>query len=387
MRPRPRAETVVYAFLDFGEGGAQRLSLTTWRLLDRQRYQPHLLCVRRRGSLVSEAEALRVPATVLGRLRRPYDLASVVPLARLFRMQRPAIVQVPLYSRVSPYVRLAARLAGVPVVVAHEHCRGRPPSRARALADRLLVKGTRFLAVSEAMRHELVTRGVPASQITVVANGIDTEFFVPTDRATARRQLGLEEHRPAILVPARLEPRKGHADLLTAVAMLRLSCPDLLVLCAGDGPARPALGALAKALGVEEAVRWLGHRTDMADLYAAADIVCLPSRVEGLPLAILEAMACGRAVVATTAGGAAEAIEDGMSGRIVPVAQPQELARALADLLASPAERSRLAAAARDRAVARFSADLMVRRLTACYDRWLAEARSRPRTAPLPIEL
>ncbi len=386
MTSRCDAATVVYAFLDFGDGGAQRLSLTTWRLLDRERYRPHLLCVRDRGRLADEAKALGVPVAALGRLRRPYDLGAVAVIAGWLRRRRPAIVQVPLYSRCSPYVRLAARWASVPLVIAHEHCRGRPPSAVRALADRCLLPGTHFLAVSEAMRRELISRGVPGWRIAVIENGVDTDGFAPADRVGARRRLGLDEAATIILVPARLEPRKGHTDFLAALASLAPSVPNMLALCAGGGPAQSALQALGNALGLEGVVRWLGHRADMADLYAAADLVCLPSRVEGLPLVILEAMACGRVVVATDAGGVAEAIEDGVTGRVVAVSQPAALAQTLGDLLAHPAVRSRMETAARERAVACFDARRMVRRLTACYDGWLLEARCGRPAARATIE-
>lgn len=367
--------TVVYAFLDFNDGGAQRLTLGTWRHLDPERYRPLLLCVRREGSLVSAAVAAGVPVHVLGRLERPFDLRALSAISRWLRSVGADIVHVPLYSRASPYVRIAAQLAGVELVVAHEHCRASPPARRRWLVDRLLVGGTRFVAVSEAQRTELVCQGVSPDLVAVIGNGVDTERFAPGDRVAARTGLGLPADRPIVLVPARLVRRKGHIDLLAAMPALLAQVPDVLVLCAGGGPLAPLLPALACAAGMADHVTFLGHRDDLPDLLAAADVVCLPSRAEGMPLAILEAMAAGRAVVATDVGGVAEAVLAGETGRIVPLRDPTALATALADMLRDDARRAAMAQRARAVAIERFRERDMTRRLESAYEHWLAVFR------------
>jgi glycosyltransferase involved in cell wall biosynthesis len=365
---------VAFAFLDFNGGGAQRLAVETWRALDPDRYRPTLICVRGRGRLVPEAEALGVPVTRLGRLERPWDLAAVPELARALRRLGADIVHVPLYSRASPYVRLAARLAGTPLTVAHEHCRDRPPGRLRRLVDRRLADGrTRFVAVSRSDEATLRSAGIPAERIAVLPNGVDTARFRPADRLAARAATGLPADRPLVLVAARLEPRKGQVDLLAALPALRRRVPDLVVAFAGDGPQARALPALAAAAGLGDATRFLGHRSDMPDLVAAADVVALPSRHEGLPLAVLEAMAGARAVVATDVGGTAEAVLDGLTGRLVPPRAPAALAAALGDLLGDPAGRSAMAERARERALEHFDIRATTRRLMALYDGWLAE--------------
>jgi glycosyltransferase involved in cell wall biosynthesis len=174
-------------------------------------------------------------------------------------------------------------------------------------------------------------------------------------------------------VSARLVPRKGHADLLAAMPALVRRVPDVLVLAAGGGPLGHVLPALAEASGLAGHVRFLGHRADVPDLLAASDVVVLPSRVEGLPLAVLEALAAGRPVVATRVGGVAEAVDDGVTGRLVPPRAPAELAAAVGELLTDDGRRAAMALAARTVAEARFGADGATRRLEAAYDRWLEE--------------
>ncbi len=368
-----RPLTVVYAFLDFSDGGAQRLALATWHNLDSRRFQPRLLCVRSSGSLSHAAREMGVSVHVLGRLEEPYDVGAVIRIAQWLRAIEATIVHVPLYSRVSPYVRLAARVARTPLVVAHEHCRARSPSLKRQLVDRLLARGTRFIAVSEAQRAQLLQAGTRSSVVAVVRNGVDIDRFVPRDVAGARAELGLDADSPIILVPARLVARKGHPDLIAALPHVAQSIGDVEVLCAGSGPLREVLSALASSAGMSAHVRFLGHREDMPVLMSAADVICLPSLIEGMPLAVLEAMACARPVVATSVDGVPEVIDDGITGRLVPPRDPRRLARALTEFLADQTKRRLAGEAARRVAVERHSDEAMTRQLEAVYESWLAE--------------
>lgn len=368
---------MVFGFLDLGEGGAQRLTLATCKALRSGRYRPVLLCARGDGSLVEPARALGLPVRTLGRLRRPFDLATVALLAEELRELRADILHVALYSRVSPYFRLAAQLAGVPLIVAHDwSLPGRLPPLRRS-ADLLLRRRTRFIAASRAQERDLLHAGVRPEAIAVVHAGIEVERFSAGARQATRAALGLEEGRPVALVPARLVAAKGHDDLISALPSVLARQPRLMVLCAGAGP---LLGALAERLrreGLQGNVRLLGHSEAMPDLLAAADFVVLPSRVEGLPSALLEAFAARRAVVATDAGGVREALTDGAEGRLVPVGDGTALAGAVADLAANPALREAMAGRGRARVERDFRLDSATRRLEAVYERWLATAERR----------
>lgn len=371
--------TVAFAFLDLGDGGAQRLTLVAARHLDPARYRPVVLCVRGGGSLVASAVRSGLPVHALGRLRRPLDLAAVPILARWLVAAQVDVVHVPLYSRATPYVRLAGHLARRPLVVGHEWCRPVPPRAARRLADRALSHTGRFVAASYAQARELMAAGVEPQRIAVVYLGIEVDRFAPAPPGPARAALGLPTDRPIALVPARLHPMKGHVDLLAAVSILRRRVPNVLVLCAGDGPLRDALPALARSAGLDGNVRFLGQRADVAALYAACDVVALASHIEGLPSVAMEAFAAGRPVVATAVGGVSEVVSDGETGWLVTPRRPDERASALADALASALTRPDVAAAraARGRrsVLQRFQADEGALRLQAVYDRWLATGR------------
>ncbi len=364
--------TVVFAFLDMDDGGAQRLALRSARGLDPSAFRPRILCVRRRGGLVDAAEAAGIATTVLGRLERPFDAGAVVSIARWLRAAGAGVVHVSLYSRAAPYVRLAARLARVPLVVAHEHCRAAPPPRLRRWVDRALAPGTGFVAVSRADRDALVASGTPPAAVHVVYPGIDLAAFAPGDRAAARAALGWPADRPIVLVPARLHPMKRHVDLIAALPALAARVPDVWVVCAGGGPLARVLPALAAAAGVGAQVSFVGPRADMPMLMAAADVVALCSGVEGVPAALAEGQAAGRCVVATAVGGVPEVVADGVTGRLVPPRSPAALARVLADVLADPAARDAMARRARAAARARFDGAAATRALERVYRTELA---------------
>lgn len=362
---------VIYGFLDFADGGAQRLTLAAARRLDRARFVPAIVCARGGGGLVAPGRAAGLEVAELGRLARRFETGAVAALAAALTARSAAILHVPLYSRSSPYFRAAARRAGTPVVVAHEWSRPAPPGWARRLADRLLRPGTRFLATSEAQRGELIAAGVAAARIEVLRSGIDPAPFGGVERRRARVELGLALERPTLLVPARLHAAKGHADLIAALPALAARVPGVLVLCAGTGPLAADLALLAASAGVADGCRFLGQRDDIPLLMAAADLVVLPSRSEGIPSVLLEAMAARRAVVATAVGGVGEAVRDGVEGRLVAAGDGAALVEALVDLLADPARAREMGERGRARVVAEFHVDASARRLEELYSRWL----------------
>lgn len=368
---------MVYGFLDLGEGGAQRLTLATCAALRRERFRPVVLCARGDGPLVEPARALGVEVRTLGRLRRPFDFAAIALLADELRALETDILHVPLYSRVSPYFRLAAHLAAVPLVVAHDWSLPERLPPLRRSADFLLRRSTRFIAASSAQQRELELSGVRRESIAVVHAGIDVERFRAGARQAMRAALELEEGRPVALVPARLVAAKGHDDLISALPAVLAREPRLAVLFAGAGPLAGTLADRLRREGLDGCVRLLGHSERMPDLLAAADFVILPSRVEGLPSVLLEAFAAGRAVVATDAGGVREALTDGAEGRLVAVGDTVALADAVVELAADPRLREAMAQRGRERVERDFRLDSSTRRLEALYDLWLAKVPGR----------
>ncbi len=219
----------------------------------------------------------------------------------------------------------------------------------------------RFIAVSHGVAGELrASFGVPCSKLRVVHNGLPEDGF--QDVAPIR----LAEP-PVVMTTARLDPQKGLPVLLEAAASL----PGVSFIIAGDGPEGPALARRARALGVHDRVRFLGHRHDIQALLAGCEAFALPSMNEGLPLAILEAMAAARPVIASAIPGISEAVVDGETGLLFPPGDSAALADAIRAVLADSNRAAQLGAAGRRRARQEFSADAMVRGVAAVYDELL----------------
>ncbi|MEW6255902.1 MAG: glycosyltransferase [Pseudomonadota bacterium] len=254
----------------------------------------------------------------------------ILKLARRLRQLRPRAV---MAHHAGPllYGGLAARLAGVPrfVYVEHDVWHYEDPGERRlaGLAARLV--RPRVVAVSETVART-VRELMPGCPVQVIPNAVDTDRFVPGDRTVARRRLGLPDDARIIGAAGRLEQVKGQDVLLEAMTRV----PDALLVLIGQGSVQDALEAQAAALGLGGRVRFLGHRNDMPDLYPAFDLVCLPSRNEGLPLSVLEAQACNVPVVACDVGSVREGICP-QTGVLVPPEDPAALASGVSRLLAA----------------------------------------------------
>jgi glycosyltransferase involved in cell wall biosynthesis len=176
-----------------------------------------------------------------------------------------------------------------------------------------------------------------------------------------------------ITVVARLFKEKGHDDFFAALAEVRRSHPEVLALLVGDGRARQECEYTVQKLNLEDNVLFAGLRDDVPAILDISDVYALSSHGEGLSIAILEAMASGKAIVATDVGGNRELIDHGQTGLLVPARDPQAMAQALAYMLENPEQRSRMGESARVRARDRFSLREAVRRTEALYEELLRQ--------------
>jgi glycosyltransferase involved in cell wall biosynthesis len=229
------------------------------------------------------------------------------------------------------------------------------------------------ICTSTAERDELaalVGEGL-RPRLVVIPNGVEVgPRSGPAERARERARLGIGDDELVALFAGRLEPRKEPLAAVEAAARARRDGDRVVLLVAGDGPLEAAIAARAG-----EAVRPLGFRADIASLYAAADVFILPSRVEGMPMSLLEAMARGLPAIVADAPGSVEAV--GETGIVVPP-DPAGLAVALGSLAADRGRLARLGSAARERVAAEFGAERLRRSTGAAYERALAE-RGGPR--------
>ncbi len=351
-------------------GGAERIALTLLTGLDRSRWRPVLVAHANPGivAMLDEARAARIEVRVVALMRGPGGLLAVPALARTFRRLRPDIIHVHRSWAQSGNVGVvAAILSGSAARVATEHLYlPTTPRRAiwvRRTLDRFM---DRTVAVSAAIGEVLADRfHAPPDRLAVIRNGIaPPQAPDPSAVRTLRRELLAGRDGKIALVVAQLVLQKGHATLIGAMR----DVPDVVAVFAGSGPERDHLVHEAAAAGVTDRVRFLGHRADIPALMEAADVVVLPSLAEGLPLAIMEAFALGRPVVASSVGGVPELIEDGVTGRLVGAGDASGLADSMRGVLDDPTAAARLGSAAADRYASSFTAERMVAETEALYD-------------------
>jgi glycosyltransferase involved in cell wall biosynthesis len=263
---------------------------------------------------------------------------------------------------------LAAGQVGVPRIVHFVHNMAHAPAWPAVLERRLDRRidhaVTTWVTAAGRASHALSSeRGIPSDHIETVHYGISVPTFWPTppDEAALRRELGFEPGAPALAVVANLEPRKGIAVLLEALARLRASGTELPTAVIGDGPLRNPLRRQITALGLERCVRLLGWREDVDQILEQATLLALPSLAnECLPLVILEAMAHRLPVVSTDVAGIPEMVLDGETGRVVAPGDVAALADALGQVAADPAQAAVMGERGHARVGALFSRERMV---------------------------
>ncbi|MCY4075118.1 MAG: glycosyltransferase, partial [Acidobacteria bacterium] len=236
----------------------------------------------------------------------------------------------------------------------------------------------RFLCASDAIRRMLIEDGVAAEKTVVVHEGVDVDRIAGLPSLDPHRELGLPAGAPVVGNIAALVPHKGQPDLLDAAARVVAQVPEARFVIVGAGELEGALVKQIARLGLERHVVLTGFRTDALSLLKGFDVFVMSSVTEGLGTSVLDAMACGRAVVATRAGGIPESVVDGETGLLVPVRDPAALASAVVRLLRDASLRGALGRAGRTRARARFSAARMVAETAAAYEA-LAGGGSRSR--------
>lgn len=348
-------------------GGAETLLVNLVRRLDRGRFAPEVCCLKERGPLGEElASELPVHSELTA---GKFDLRVLWRLTRLMRGRRTvAVVTVGAGDKMF-WGRLAAKLAGVPVIASALHSTGWPDGVGRL--NRLLTPLTdAFIGVAKPHGEHLVqNEGFPAERVQVIPNGVDTNRFAPlAETAAIRQELGLAPTAPVVGILAALRPEKNHELFLAAAQRVRAQVGDARFVIIGDGPQRPALEHLAKELGIAESVSFLGNRNDVPEVLAALDVMALTSHNEANPVSILEAMSVGKPVVATDVGSVRESVSDGKTGYLVPAGDEMALAGRLTELLCDPLRAQEFGARGRDVVVRDWSLEAMV----SGYERLLA---------------
>ena len=270
-----------------------------------------------------------------------------------------------------------------PPIVFTEHGRHFPDSRSakRVAVNRALLRSDdRLIGVGESVRQALVdNEGLPEKRTETIYNGVPLENFQAVNgdaqlRQNVRRELGIDDGEFSIVQVARLNSLKDHATAIRTLKRLRDEQVPAKLVLVGDGEERADLEKLVAEVSVGGDVVFLGARSDIPRLLAAADAFLLSSISEGIPLTLIEAMGAGIPIVSTDVGGIPEVIEHGVSGLLAPAGDAGTLAAHLKSLWQNPEQRSQLAENGCQRAVERFSLEQMHRQYVDVYEQVLGRA-------------
>lgn len=356
--------------------GAEKQMVLLSKGLPRDRFQVEAAVLTRSGPLEADLRSAGVPVTSIGK-RFKLDFGALRRLTRFIKAGKFDVVQTWLFAA-NAYGRVAAKRAGVPVIVANEMAVDLWKGRIERIIDRRLATvSDRLVGNSRAVVDFYRELGVPEGRLAVIHSGIEIdESPAPTaDREGVRAELGFPVDAPLVLFAGRLAPQKRVGDLLKALDLVQIVQPNMRAAIAGDGPQRDVLERIARNYDLTERLRFLGHRDDVPRLMAAADIVVLPSAYEGLPNVVMEAMSLSKPVVATEAPGTIELIVDGETGVLVPIGNAPALARETRDLIRDPNRARQLGEAGRRRVQAEFRADDMIARFAELYEKLAAEKK------------
>lgn len=382
MRALNRRIRVAHVITRLNVGGPAIQVLLLNSRLDPERFESVLICGRSgqgEGDMRALGRVDHRPPILIPTLGREIsildDLRAFGALVGIFRALRPDVVHTNL-AKAGLLGRLAARVAGVPVVVHTFHgnvLRGYfDPVRSRLFLtlERLLARVTsRVITLSPRQRAELAARGIASGhRVEEVPLGIDLAPFLEGSQGVLHKELRLASDIPLVGIVARLVPIKAVDVFLAAAEIVGQTRPGVRFVVVGDGPLRNDLERRVAKAGLEPRVAFLGWRADLPAIYADLDVVVLTSRNEGTPLSVIEALAAGRAVVATSVGGVPDLIEDGKNGLLVDVGDPLLVATAVERLLGDPALRGRLGELGRRSVYPTYDAATLVARMAGLYE-------------------
>ena len=372
---------VLHAITRLTLGGSSENTIASCVALGRAGYDCTLAASFRESDASSLADARRrecrvVDIPALGREVAPLaDLTALAQLLRLIGRERPSIVHTHT-SKAGFIGRLAAVIARVPAVIHQPHGHifyGYYSPRRTAVftaLERQAARWTdRIITLTDRGSAEHLARGIGrAAQYVAVPSGVPTADLraAAPPRAEARARLGLDPSAFVVVGLGRLIPIKGFDLLVRALPSLIAQIPSARVVLVGEGPERAGLDAIAVSLGVADRLRMTGETADVTTHLAAADVVAVPSRNEGMGRVIVEAMALGLPVVAAAVGGIPDVVTDGECGRLVEPDDVDALAEALVEFGRDPVLRRKLGEAAEERAEA-FSTSVASEKLLAVY--------------------
>jgi glycosyltransferase involved in cell wall biosynthesis len=371
MQPIP----ILHIMSKLPVGGVENQLMSVLSKYDIQKFSPVVCSLSDRGDIGKEIEEYGIEVTCLNKLGHRFDWTIVKDLYRLIRQKDIKIVRTHQYHA-NLYGRLAARLAGVPCIVASVHnIYTRDKKRHRRIINRLLARYTdRVVAVSETVKEDILRYdSIAEDKIKVICNGVNIRRFEFLEKAPVQSELGIPSGDPVVGTIGRLTTQKGQKYLLEAVTRLKTVYPRLVLLMIGDGPLKDELVKYARAREVHKNVKFLGTRRDIPELLSIMDIFVLPSLWEGLGNALIEAMANGKPIITTDIRPIREVVDSEKVGILVPVKDSEAIASAVEMLLKDKSLAKNLGEAARKKVILSFNLEDTVKSYENLFEEILRE--------------
>jgi sugar transferase (PEP-CTERM/EpsH1 system associated) len=353
----------MHLLLSLNVGGMEWVVVNLLKKLNRNMFNPVMVCLVKGGSLVTEVKKLNCPVIILNKPEK-LDFSVSFRLAKVIREKKIELIHT---HNTGAYIygTIAAKLAGCGVIIHTEHGRYFPDKKRLMVAEKILSNFTyRIVTVSEALKNDLIKfEKINPEKISVITNGIDLKHFKPLAKNVIRQkkhELGLDKNDFVIGNIGRLVSVKGHRDLIQAFSLVHKSLPKVKLVIAGDGPLKDDLINFSQSLRLQKNILFLGERNDILELLNTFDIFVLPSKSEGISLTLLEAMAVGKPVVATSVGGNKEIIENGKDGYLVPAQIPKRLGEIILNIVKTYKNNRELGVLAYEKVREKYSLDKMV---------------------------
>jgi sugar transferase (PEP-CTERM/EpsH1 system associated) len=360
---------ILYLVLEMDLGGLQRMINLLVKRLDKNAFEPYIVCLDRGGIFYEQTASVCTGAFILDRQPGPFDRRLFSKLYSIIRDSKIDIIQ--SNNGCSSYAVLAGKLAGVKRIIHTDHGRLVPDRRSARLEDRFSsYMMDRYIGVSEELTEYLAsTVEIPRKKLMTIINGVDTDIFRPAEteqRITAKQALGFSEADNIIGTVCRLDPIKNLEFMISCMPAIVRQIPDAKLAIVGDGPAKYALMQLAHEMQIDTAVYFLGQREGIENIVPAFDVYACTSLSEGTSMTILEAMSCGLPIVASAVGGNVRLV-DSTNGILFPPGQENAFVDGIVHLLSDKHDRVDKGMQSRLRVDKYFSIAQMVRQYEALY--------------------
>jgi glycosyltransferase involved in cell wall biosynthesis len=377
MQQRKAPIKILFVITSSGIGGAEKILYHTSRLLDPERYDPSICSLKEKGQIARDAETAGIEVHCLTMADGEQAMGWISSLVALFRLTRylikirPTIVHSFLF-RANIISRVGAFLARVPLVISSVRVMGGEKDYYHTVERVTSCMVDHYITVSDSVKEYLIEKGtIPPEKITTIYNGVALNGLTPEGEGGSPDLLGVESNDSVILAVGRLHRQKGYDYLIRAIATVKREVPSVKLLIAGEGEEENDLKNLVKSLDLSKEVILTGLCREVEKLLNFTELFVLPSLWEGMPNAVLEAMAAAKPVVATRVGGVPELVMDGETGILVPPEDSESLARAIVGLLRNTAQANSMGNAGRKRVQEHFSLREMVTKTDSLYQKLL----------------